>query len=120
MVKDLQEAPVVHVDESGLRVEGKLHWVQLASTAQGTFYGVHSRRDTEAMEEFAILPHEQGWMIPDHWAFSFAYQDSPHALCNEHLLRELKFLAEEHQEAWAEGLSQLLQRNHRPVQHQGP
>lgn len=66
---------------------------------------VITKRGTEAMEDFAIIPGCQGWLIHDHWAPYFAYQDSPHALCNEHLLRELKFLAEEHQEAWAEGLS---------------
>jgi len=120
VVKDLREAPVVHVDESGLRVEGKLHWVHEASTAQVTFYGVHAKRGTEAMEDFAIIPWCQGWLIHDHWVPYFSYQDSPHALCNEHLLRELKFLAEEHQEEWAEGLSQLLLRSYRRQQKQGP
>jgi transposase len=108
LVKQVPQAPVVHLDESGLRVEGTLHWLHVASTAKLTFYGVHSKRGTEAMDAFGIIGACRQWVVHDHWKPYFAYQECLHALCNEHLLRELKFLWEEEHEVWAQQLSALL------------
>ena len=104
----LPQAPLVHADESGLRVAGKLHWLHVVCTAGLTFYGVHRKRGRQAMDELDILPHCHGWMLHDHLKAYFTYQDCLHALCNEHHLRELKFLYEEEAEAWAEELSAFL------------
>jgi transposase len=104
----LRQAPVVHVDESGLRVEGQLHWLHVACTPRLTFYGVHPKRGTEAMDAFEILPYCRGWLIHDHWSPYFTYEAVLHGLCNEHILRELKFVAEQHHEAWAARLSRWL------------
>lgn len=104
----LPQAPLVHADESGLRVAGKLHWLHVVSTAHLTFYGVHPKRGTKAMDEFDILPRCRGWILHDHLKSYFTYTDCLHALCNEHHLRELKFLYEEHKEAWADELSTFL------------
>ncbi len=108
LVNQVPQAPVVHLDESGLRVEGTLHWLHVASTAKLTFYGVHSKRGTEAMDAFGIIGACRQWVMHDHWKPYFAYQKCLHALCNEHLLRELKFLWEEEHEVWAQQLSELL------------
>src|ERR1022692_3584769 len=48
------------------------------------------------------------WIVHDHFKAYFTYEDCLHALCNEHHLRELKFLWEEHREAWADELSGFL------------
>jgi len=107
LIRALIQALVVNVDESGLRVAGKLHWLHVACTATLTFYGVHGKRGTEAMDALGVLPHCRSWLVHDHWKPYYKYE-ALHVLCNEHLLRELKFLAEEHQEAWAAELSQFL------------
>jgi transposase len=108
LMNQVPQAPVVHLDESGLRVEGTLHWLHVASTGALTFYGVHSKRGTEAMDAFGIIGACRQWVVHDHWKPYFAYEECLHALCNEHLLRELKFLWEEEQEVWAQQLSELL------------
>ena len=119
MTSQVPQAPVVHLDESGLRVAGALHWLHVASTAELTFYGVHPKRGTEAMDAFGIIGACRQWVLHDHWKPYFSYPECLHALCNEHLLRELKFLWEEQQEVWARQLSDLLLALHRRRQKHG-
>ncbi len=120
LAQGLVQAALVHLDESGVRVAGKLHWLHVASTAKLTFYGIHPQRGTPALEALAIVPRCPHWVMHDYWAPYFTYGDCLHALCNQHLLRELKFLAEEQHERWAGDLSRYLRHLHRRVQAQGP
>ena len=119
LVNQVPQAPVVHLDESGLRVAGALHWLHVASTSALTFYGVHPKRGTEAMDAFGIIGACRQWVVHDHWKPYFSYQECLHALCNEHLLRELKFLWEEEGEVWAQQLSDLLLHLHERRQKRG-
>jgi len=104
----LPQAPLNGCDESGFRVAKRLHWLHVVSNPGLTFYGVHAKRGTQAMDEFGILPRCKNWLIHDHWKPYFTYDECLHALCNEHHLRELKFLAEEQQESWAAQMSRFL------------
>ena len=119
LAHQVSQSDVVHLDESGLRVQGTLHWLHVASTSQLTFYGVHPKRGTEAMDAFGIVGACRQWVVHDHWKPYFSYQECLHALCNEHLLRELKFLWEEEKETWAGQMSDLLLAFHRRRQKHG-
>lgn len=107
VVEGLVEAPVAHADESGLRVEGKLQWLHVVGNNRLTHYSVHPSRGGEAMDAANILPRRTGWTIHDFWKSYFQY-DCAHAVCNQHLLRELRFFAEEKKEQWAGSLMGLL------------
>lgn len=119
VVTQVPQAAVVHLDESGLRVAGTLHWLHLASTATLTCYGVHPKRGAEAMAALGIVGACRQWVVHDHWKPYFSYPQCQHALCNEHLLRELKFLWEEDGQVWARQLSDLLLSFHRRRQKRG-
>ena len=103
----LIEAPVLHQDETGVRVAGKRYWEHVSSTATLTQYHVDASRGQDALNAIGILPVFTGVSIHDGWASYFLY-DCEHALCLVHVLRELVFQAEEHGAVWAVDLIDLL------------
>jgi transposase len=94
-------SPTVHSDESGIRCNGKLHWLHVASTPFFTYLFVHSKRGKEAIEsETSILNRFFGWLVHDCWSSYFNLPHLKHAVCGAHLLRELEGLIE-NQSQWA-------------------
>jgi len=107
LVNALINSKVVHADESGLRTAEKLYWLHSAGTDSLTFYGVHEKRGTLAMDDFRIMPNFTGRLIHDFWKPYFKYE-CDHGLCNAHHLRELVFLIEQEEQVWAQKMFDLL------------
>ena len=107
IIDALIDSEVVHVDESGVRTVKKLYWLHSASTEYLTFYGVHEKRGSLAMDHFEILPNFTGRLIHDFWKPYLKY-DCNHGLCNAHHLRELTFLFEQQGQIWAKDMFELL------------
>lgn len=105
--QQLIAADVGQFDESGLRVEGKLHWLHVASTPELTHYHVHPKRGQAGMKAGGILPEFQGRAIHDHWK-SYLTFDCDHGFCNAHYLRELQFVLDQYEQDWAQEMSHLL------------
>ena len=84
------QSPVVHFDETGMRVENKTQWLHTASTPEVTLQHIHQKRGKEAMDAGEILPSFAGIAMHDGWKSYDAYTDCRHVLCNAHLLRDLQ------------------------------
>ena len=87
-------------DETGMRATGSLHWLHTVSTSFLTWYFAHAKRGREAMDAGGVLSKFKGRAVHD-FRDPYLKYDCGHAFCNAHLLRELVFLWEEQDQAWA-------------------
>ena len=98
---------MLHNDETGGRVAGKLHWLHVASTAQVTHYAVHPQRGSAATTAIGILPRFGGTSVHDGLE-AYRQYGCAHALGNAHHLRELTAVEEHDQQPWATQMKELL------------
>lgn len=106
----LLNSPVLHCDETGLRVAGKLHWAHVISNNQYTFYALSQKRGLQAMNDMGVLPQYHGVVVHDFFKPYFkAAANAGHAMCCAHILRELVGVYEKHNEQiWAREMFQQL------------
>lgn len=101
-------AAILHVDETGLSLNGKTAWLHVASTDRLTWYATHRKRGREALDALGVLPAVRGRVVHDGlWSY-WHYEQCDHALCNAHHLRELTFVEEQLKQPWAGQLKTLL------------
>jgi len=60
------------------------------------------------MEEINIIPRYGGSIVHDCLASYLSYEHCGHGLCGSHLLRELTFIVESNDYAWAANMKRLL------------
>lgn len=102
------QSQVAHFDETGMRVEGKLHWFHTACTALFCYLFVHEKRGGKALtDEQSLLKEFSNWAVHDCWASYFDFTGCRHALCNAHIIRELNNLIEQGSQ-WAALMHALL------------
>jgi len=98
---------IAHFDETGMRIEGKLHWLHVAGTNELTYYMPHQKRGSVATDQIGILPIYGGKAIHDGWKSYFNY-GCKHVLCNAHHIRELTFIYEQYAQKWAKSMIDFL------------
>lgn len=101
-------AAAVHVDETGMRVAEKLHWIHVASISTLTYLHPDAHRGTQAHDAIDILSRRSGPVVHDDYASYFQYPSVQHIACNAHHLRELHFVHERYEQSWAEQMAHLL------------
>lgn len=102
----VQATEVVHADETGIRVNGRLHWLHCAVTNTLTWLAPHAKRGTQAFEALGLLQGIQGVLVHDGL-------DCTHSLCNAHHIRELVHIHEheheqENEKIWAPWAQEMI------------
>ncbi len=100
--------PVMHVDETSLRVDKKNHWIHVYSAGDITLKFLHRRRGGEAILKINIIPRYSGTIIHDFWASYLTHDQCDHGLCGSHLTRELTCIIEANGYSWASNMKTLL------------
>jgi len=108
MVEQLQQAEGVQFDDTGLRMEGTLQWLDTASNAWDTHLFVHAKRGEAALRsEASVLKAFRGSAVHDCLASSFKCSECRLVLCHAHRVRALQGLIEPGSQ-WAKELQTFL------------
>ena len=90
ILNEILSQPCIHADETGNPIGGNLEWLQVMANDKGTLY---YSTDIRGYDENGILPLLQeytGCVVHDHFKPYYTYlENSEHAECNAHILREL-------------------------------
>jgi hypothetical protein len=109
-IKEILKMPVIHVDETSIRVNKVNYWIHVYTYGNISLQFVHRKRGIEAVDDIGIIPKYGGIIVHDCWATYFSYKNVGHALCGSHILRELRYTmeCEEGGAAWAMMMKDLL------------
>lgn len=100
---------VDNADETGFRVEGKLHWAHVLCNGVFTLITLSQKRGWPGMEEIGWLPQFHGILVHDCWSPYWKAQGVTHAVCCAHLLRELTGIEENNPGfTWPKAFKDLL------------
>ena len=95
--------PVKHLDETGLRVAGKLGWVHILCSPLLS----HLRLGTSRGD----IPRDMdGTAVHDCLSIYFTLKNVRHGVCNQHLIRELKAAHEIDGDPWAAEMKVILKK----------
>jgi len=99
-------------DETGIRVNGKVHWAHTASTEKVTLISSHPKRGVEGILAGGVLKDFGGVAVHDCWGSYYHehFKDVTHAVCGAHIDRELEGVIQNTRQQWARSMQKLLGR----------
>jgi len=98
----LKKASIKGADETGIRINGKSSWVHILANNRHVHYRPSEKRGD-------IEKNLKGTVVHDCFApYYNELENVQHALCNAHILRELKAVTEIDKEPWAENMTRIL------------
>lgn len=104
----LIESNVLNVDETGVRVNGELNWVNIFSNNQYTLFEHNKKRSAHCNDKEGILAFYTGILVHDHFKAYYKNKVATHAECNQHILRYLKSVIEIQEHPWAKRMTEFL------------
>jgi len=99
-------------DETGIRVNGKVHWAHTASTEKVTLISTHPKRGVEGILAGGVLKDFGGVAVHDCWGSYYHehFKHVTHAVCGAHIDRELEGVIQNTRQQWARSMQKLLGR----------
>ena len=105
--EQVRASPIIGSDETSARVNGRTHWQWVFQTPTASYHVIRPRRNGEVVQEFL------GDAVPETWV-SDLYRPqlnagaTRHQICLTHQLRELQYVVDKEDSAWAQDCQALF------------
>jgi len=109
---EIRQAQVVGSDETGARVNGQNQWQWVFVTDDATYHVISDSRGSGVIEQVMGDAVPLVW-VRDLWSAQGKAQATFHQICHAHQLRDLQFVIEAENSAWAHHFQSLLRRSQR-------
>lgn len=105
--EQVRASPIIGSDETSARVDGRTHWQWVFQTPTASYHVIVPRRNEEVVQEFLGDAMPQTW-VSDLWKPQLNAGAERHQICLAHQLRELQYVVDREQSAWARACQDLL------------
>ena len=108
----IEKSAVIGADETGEKLNGKLHWMWVFQNELLTFIFQHPKRGREAIDSQFPDGLPRSILVTDRHRSYFNVESAGHQLCLAHLLRELMYLGElDKAQTWSGDMLELLRKS---------
>jgi transposase len=104
------DSEVIGSDETGMKVNGKLHWFWTWQNKYHTLISVSNNRGFQTIYDNCGDQAGQAILVHDCWKPHFKTTVAGHQLCIAHMLRELNYLHEKNKIDWPKNVKDLFLR----------
>lgn len=107
--KEITGSEVVGTDETGMKIDGKKNWYWTWQNKKLTFIAASENRGFKTIEANFGQGLVQTILVHDCWKSHFK-TGANHQICLAHLLRELQYFMEKHEDPWAARFEKTLKK----------
>ncbi|HEX2185446.1 MAG TPA: IS66 family transposase [Chloroflexota bacterium] len=98
--EQVRASPVIGSNETSARVNGRTHWQWVFQTPTASYHVIRPRRNGDVVQDFLGAAVPETW-VSDLWKPQLAARAQRHQICLGHQLRELQYVVDKEQSAWA-------------------
>ncbi len=107
--EQVRASPVIGSDETSARVQGQNYWQWVFQTPEATYLVIVPRRNTDAITDFQAGTAAETW-VSDLWKPQLKAAAGRHQICLGHQLRDLQYVIDKEQSAWARECQEVFRR----------
>ena len=105
--EQVRASPTIGSDETSARVNGRTHWQWGFQTPTASYHVIVPRRNGAVVHDFLRDAAPETW-VSDLWKPQLGAPAERHQICLAHQLRELQYVVDREQSAWAQDCQKLL------------
>jgi transposase len=105
--EQVRASPTIGSDETSARVNGRTHWQWVFLMPTASYHMTVPRRNGEVVQAFLGDAEPETW-VSDLWKPQLNAPAARHQICLAHQLRELQYVVDKEQSAWAHDCQALL------------